>query len=156
MFRFYVCLLIFCCSCNLQLTDFNQNDINQIPLIKMKRTACYGTCPQYEISIYENGLIKYNGKAFVDRLSCFQAVLNTNIIMEIKLHLESINFFQLDTAYISAVTDIPSVITEFNLDNKRHRVVDRLNGPRELKKIYSLIDSVYANVPEWEKCKYLN
>ena len=156
MFRFYVCLLIFWSSCNIKLTDFNQNDINQIPLIKMKRTACYGRCPQYEISIYNNGLIKYNGKAFVDRLSCFQAVLNANIIMEIKLHLESINFFQLDTAYISAVTDIPSVITEVNFDNKRHRIVDRLNGPRELKKIYSLIDSVYANVPEWEKCKYLN
>ena len=54
------------------------------------------------------------------------------------------------------MTDIPSVITEVNLDNKKHRIVDRLNGPRDLKKIYSLIDSVYANVLEWKKCQYLN
>ena len=156
MLRFSVCLLIFCCSCNLQFKNLNQKDLNQVPLITMKRTACYGTCPQYEIAIYKSGLIQYNGKAFVDRLSCFQAVLNPNTIIEIKLYLESINFFQLDTAYISPVTDIPSVITEVNLDNKKHRIVDRLNGPRDLKKIYSLIDSVYANVPEWKKCKYLN
>ena len=156
MLRFCICLLIFCFACNPKLTGFNQKKLNNVPLITMKKTACYGTCPQYEISIYKDGLIQYNGKSFVDKLSCFQAFLHTNTIIDIKLQLENINFFQLDTAYISAVTDIPSIITEVNLNNKTHRVVDRLNGPTELKKIYSLLDSVYASVIKWEKCKNLN
>ena len=156
MFRICVCVLIFFLACNLKSIGTNNKKVNQDPLIIMQRTACYGTCPQYDISIYANGLIRYNGKAFVDRLSCFQAVLNSSIIIDITLYLESINFFQLDTAYISAITDIPSVITEVNFNNKTHKVVDRLNGPKELKKIYSLIDSVYASVLKWEKCKNLN
>ena len=156
MFRICVCVLIFCSACNLKSISTNNKNLTQDPLITMQRTACYGTCPQYEISIYANGLIKYNGKAFVDRLSCFQSLLNSRIIIDITLYLESINFFQLDTAYLSAITDIPSVITEVNFNNKTHKVVDRLNGPQELKKIYILMDSVYASVIKWEKCKNLN
>ena len=153
MFRLCVCLLIFCSACNLKMIDSNKSKVNQDPFIIMERTACYGTCPQYEISIYRNGLIQYNGTAFVDRLSCFQSFLHASIIIDIQLYLESINFFQLDTAYLSPLTDLPSVITEVKLNNKTHKVVDRLNGPIELKYIYSLIDSAYVSVIEWKKCE---
>ena len=38
------------------------------PFFSMQRTACYGTCPQYRISIYHHGKITYNGKLFVDKI----------------------------------------------------------------------------------------
>tara|TARA_B100000700_G_C14990740_1_gene831181 strand:+ start:1287 stop:1688 length:402 start_codon:yes stop_codon:yes gene_type:complete len=132
------------------------NKFSKEPFIYMKRTACYGTCPQYEISIYNNGLIQYDGKAFVDRLNCFQAILDENLIVRIKEKLENVNFFDFEQEYISPVTDIPSVILKVNLGQGAYTVVDRLNGPKELKSLHSFIDSIYTDVITWENCNTLD
>ena len=50
----------------------------------MTRTACYGTCPQYKITIYHHGLVRYEGKMFVDKIGCFEAMLSDRLIHEIK------------------------------------------------------------------------
>ena len=121
----------------------------------MRRTACYGTCPQYGVSIYNNGFIKYNGKAFVDKLGCFQAMLNDSILTAVKLKIESVNFFTFDSAYISPITDIPSIIIEVNSAKGSHKVIDRLNGPKELKNLQSFIDSICERVVTWETCNTL-
>ena len=42
----------------------------------MKRTPCYGECPQYEIIIYESGLIEYNGILFVQNIGCFKSKID--------------------------------------------------------------------------------
>jgi len=121
----------------------------------MRRTACYGTCPQYEISIYDNGLIKYDGKAFVDKLDCFQAMLHESVMIAIKSKIKSVNFFSLDNEYVSPITDIPSIIVEVNLGQGIHKVTDRLNGPKELKTLHSFIDSIHDSITTWETCNNL-
>ena len=138
MYKFYVFLFLFiCCSPKNLVVTNTMNKFSKEPFIHMKRTACYGTCPQYEISIYNNGLIQYDGKAFVDRLNCFQAILDDNVIVSIKEKLENVNFFDFEQEYISPVTDIPSVILKVNLGQGAYNVVDRLNGPKELKSLHS-------------------
>ena len=61
----------------------------------MKRTPCYGECPQYMISIYESGVVIYNGARFVPRTGCFQSNISTKNINYIKLILDEIQFFDL-------------------------------------------------------------
>ena len=33
--------------------------------ITLSRGSCYGTCPAYELEIYEDGKVKYEGHSFV-------------------------------------------------------------------------------------------
>ena len=102
-----------------------------------------------------NGFIKYDGKAFVDKLGCFQAMLNDSVLAAIKLKIESVNFFTFDSTYISPITDIPSIIIQANLAKGSHKVIDRLNGPHELKNLQSFIDSISERVITWETCNIL-
>ena len=125
------------------------------PFFSMQRTACYGTCPQYRISIYHHGKITYNGKLFVDKIGCFSSFISDNEVNAIKLLLDDIDFFSLEKEYISSMTDIPSVVTEIYLDGKRHKVVDRLEGPKSLKKCYLVIDSVIDAIENWSDCDLL-
>ena len=122
------------------------------PFVFMQRTACYGTCPQYDISIYLDGTIIYNGKLFVDKKGCFKSKLSHDNILYLKSVLSDISFFSLDNEYISQITDIPSVITEVIINNQQHKIIDRLNGPRELKNIYQTLDSIVHSVSYWDAC----
>jgi len=118
----------------------------------MKRTPCYGECPQYEIVIYESGLIEYNGILFVQNIGCFKSKIDNKKIKSLKLLLDRIQFFDLDEAYISKITDIPSVITEVSINEKKHRVIDRLNAPKKLKNLYKELDLIVDSVKIWEDC----
>jgi len=118
----------------------------------MTRTACYGTCPQYSISLYDNGLVRYEGKMFVDKIGCFTAKISSTLIDDFKSALYDVKFFEFKNEYDAYVTDVPSVILEVTLDTKTHKVVDRFNGPVELKRLHKQIDSIVNNIQEWTEC----
>lgn len=148
--------LVYCAQKNTAFFQVSHELLDSTPMIIMKRTACYGTCPQYEISIYHNGIIRYDGKAFVDKLDCSEAILHDNVLLAIQSRLADINFFDFKDEYISPITDIPSVIFQVNLRQGSHKVTDRLSGPKSLKKLHSFIDSIADNVNEWDACKNLH
>ena len=127
---------LFFCSFILSCLLPSNLPIDSAPLITMKRTPCYGECPQYMISFYESGIVVYNGVRFVQNIGCFKSNINSQQINYIKLLLEEIQFFDLDEEYISEVTDIPSIITEVFINGNRHRVTDRLQAPKKLKNVY--------------------
>jgi len=39
--------------------------MKEIEKIEMERTACYGPCPVYKITIFKGGRVEWNGKFFV-------------------------------------------------------------------------------------------
>ena len=125
------------------------------PFIIVERTACYGTCPQYIISIYDHGKITYHGKRFVDRIGFFVSSISSNIIDDIKILIDQSDFFSLDSMYLAPMTDVPSVITTISLNKQKHTIVDEFKAPLKLKKIYYLVDSIANSVVDWEPAKLL-
>ncbi len=126
---------------------------NKEPFIIMQRTACYGTCPQYTISVYCDGTIKYDGKLFVEKIGCFYSTINHDQVRAIKTLIDEISFFNLSQKYDAPITDIPSVVTKVNLDGKKHQIIDRYKGPMVLKKLYALLDSsFYQANSNWRFC----
>ena len=140
------------CSCSHIFRIQNKTPDAEDLIVKMRRTACYGTCPQYEIHIYKSGFIYYKGKMFVEKKGCFFSYISSNSINQIKTTLDQINFFQMEDNYLSPITDIPSVILEVSIGDKRHVVKDRLNGPQELKNFHNFIDSLANSVVDWTLC----
>ena len=150
---FSIFLLFFLCYCSSKYVPIKHSPL--MPLLVMKRTACYGTCPQYTISIYDDGKVKYEGKMFVDKIGCFESMLSDSLIREIKLQLNNVNFFEFNQLYDSHITDVPSTILKINLNGRKHEVVDRFNGPLLLKGIHTLIDGYVDSIIEWHSCEIL-
>ena len=59
--RFTILLIISA----LGMTSVNAQDSKSNIAITLERTACFGTCPIYTITILENGDVLYDGKDFV-------------------------------------------------------------------------------------------
>ena len=145
---FFASFLIIISSCSLLEKKIQTSNV----FISMKRTPCYGTCPQYQVTIFSNGLIKYEGKRFVDKIGCFHSKLSRKKIENIVSLVNKINYFKLDSVYSSNVTDLPSVVTEVIVNGKSHRVVDEKLFETELNILYDEIDKLIIEVDEWKMC----
>ncbi len=118
----------------------------------MKRTPCYGTCPQYQVTIFLNGLIMYEGKRYVDKIGCFRSKLSKKKIEKIISLINKINYSNLESEYLSKVTDLPSVVTEVLIKGKNYRVVDENFSETKLNILYDEIDKLTNEVDDWKTC----
>jgi hypothetical protein len=121
----------------------------QITEITLERTACFGTCPMYKITLRRDGTATYIGRRFVDRVGTYKG--NVYGFERLAQFVESQGFFKLNNEYTVAVTDLPSTITSAVRQGQRKTIVDYGNiAPLELWAIEQAIDGIVANT-KWEK-----
>ena len=151
-----IIILLLLYSCNIKQNSLSySNAIKDTPFLTMQRTACYGTCPQYTITIYNSGLFKYEGKMFVEKQGCFYTIIQNKDIASIKSKLLEIDFFSFEKEYNSPITDIPSVILTVNTKKGQHSVINRFNGPESLNRFQNLMDSISDSFSTWYSCQDL-
>lgn len=109
---------------------------------EMKRTACFGTCPIYNVTIMSNGEVLYEGKNFVDKIGFYHTTLDSTNLQKIKDKLLAINYFSFEDEYTSPITDVPSVYTTVALNGQIKTIHDRHKGPKELDELYALVDEI--------------
>ena len=116
-------------------------DLNDV-VITLHRSVCFGTCPEYSLTIYGNGTIIYMGKEYVNvtgervyNISQEEVQLLVNEFIEI-------NYFALEDRYSSLITDAPSTTTSIIINGKRKSIYRYIGGPKELKDLENKIDKV--------------
>jgi len=103
------------------------------PLITLERTQCYGTCPGYELKIYENRLIIYRGKSFVKIKGEVKDTLSQTQLDRLINLFRDANYFTLKHRYQEQsscalrATDHSSVITSFR-DGGKYEKIDHYLG----------------------------
>ena len=125
--------------------------------IKLERTACFGTCPVYSVTIDGTGNVIYEGTSHVrvegrqtDRIpvSRVAALLET---------AERIGFFDLQDHYqtirnpdgsVTIVTDLPTTFVTITKDGRSKRVEDYIGAPDGLKQLERQIDEA-AGTRRW-------
>lgn len=112
-------------------------------LVKQKATPCFGECPVYELTIYEDGRLSYHGKNFVEFKGHYTAQLSDDKIREIKRRIEKSGFFNFEEEYDNPnITDLPSIITTVQLNGETHRVKSRYETPDEVRRFHKFIQLI--------------
>ena len=118
----------------------------------MERTACYGTCPVYTLTIYGSGNVIYEGKDFVKTKGSVESTISEEKIGQLVSEFDKVDYFSLNDSYVERViTDAPSAITSIMLGEKtktiKHYHGD-LNAPEELTELENRIDEI-VNSAQW-------
>jgi len=151
LFSFIIISICICLSSCKQTSATQQVESNSTTqtepklFVSMSKTPCYGRCPTYSMSIFDNGNIEYNGKRFVEKEGNYTGTLSMDQINMIKERINTSNFFELNSKYDSNVTDFPSCIIEVKLDGKSKKITDRIGAPKELKKLEKFIEEMVFN-----------
>lgn len=158
---FYCILFFFSCNIfqnqknNQELADSSKLDVlrnnQKLPLVKMRKTPCFGKCPYFEVVIFNDGSIKYEGFKFVDKIGLYSSEINKKKVAHIEDYIRRLDFFSFDEVYDAKVTDLPSIIIEVNLNGKHHKVKGRYRMPEKFKLFTKLIDDILLGVDSWSK-----
>ena len=133
-----------------------------VPVITLERGACFGTCPVYQLKIYEDGKVEYEGKEFVRVRGKANGQITKDALQTLIREFEKIDYVKLDDSYEIGTkncpeewTDHPLAITSLNWQGKEKKI-RHYHGCRgvavldQLTALENKIDEV-ANTKRWIK-----
>lgn len=108
-------------------------------VIRIEKTPCYGTCPVFQVSIYQGGYVLYEGKEFTDKKGKYYTFIEKEKLNEIIDFARTIKYFEMKEEYDCSATDLPSVIFYIANQGRKKQIISRCNPPEELKQLDKLI-----------------
>jgi hypothetical protein len=116
----YLSLVLFCI---LGVASVNAQESESPVVITLERTACFGTCPVYTITILEDGTVNYEGGDFVDVTGKQTSELTPETVQQMVAAFEKAGYFDWKEIYdTQSVTDLPTVNTSVTRDGVKHSI----------------------------------
>ncbi|MBZ0298736.1 MAG: DUF6438 domain-containing protein [Anaerolineae bacterium] len=92
--------------------------------LTLERTACFGTCPMYTVTIYADGTVAYEGERFVEVTGTQTTMIDPAVVEKLVRIFDDAGYFSWEDEYTQQnVTDLPSVITSVTRDGETKRIV---------------------------------
>lgn len=129
-------------------------DAHQMPdslFFGLSRTACFGTCPRYDLRLYQSGYATYRGHDHVERLGDFEAQYSPALADSIVDHAQRIGFmFLLDSYDNKLVTDLPATVFYLSIDDTPKRIYCRIQCPESLGEFSRKVERLVEEL-DWQK-----
>jgi hypothetical protein len=146
--KFTSLLLIFVLGLGIASVNAEGADV----AITLERTACFGTCPVYTVSILEDGTVLYDGKDFVEVKGEQTGQIEPEMVTAMVDAFEDAGYFDWNDAYdTQEITDMPTVTTSVTRDGETHTILHYLgdhSAPLALPFLEFWIDQM-ANTSMW-------
>jgi hypothetical protein len=148
-------LFVLVYSCKPTAINVQQPYKNGRIIMSIERTPCFGACPVFTATLYQNGLLLYNGKRFSTVIGCHYAVVSANEIKKVKAWFENEGIFMMKDKYPEedlVPTDLPSCILYYSNGKKEKRIIDRgWRTPEVLTNLETKIDT-WVNMQNLQFC----
>jgi ankyrin repeat protein len=92
--------------------------------ITLKRTACFGTCPSYQVEVDGSGTVVFHGGDFVLVPGRHTAHVPEASVRDLLEAFKRANYFSAKDSYTAYVTDVPTYITSISIDGQSKKVID--------------------------------
>lgn len=115
----------------------------------IRRGACYGMCPTYEIKIYNSGFAELNGIRAIDLLGTYTTTISKDKMHALIEKAKSIGYFEMEDVYDNeTVTDLPETKTSIVIDGKRKGIRRRYKFPQEILSFEKMFDE-FLDSEKW-------
>jgi len=145
-----------------QPPSFLDNNVKPTVVITLQRTVCYGTCPEYKVTIFADGRVLYEGVSSVKTKGQAWGRISRQKLEDLILEFQNIYYFNLNDSYTpgtkacpQSMTDMPAATTSLSWNGKSKTIV-HYHGCRGLQvldlltQLENKIDEA-VNVNKWVK-----
>jgi hypothetical protein len=119
-------------------------------VIKLERTACFGACPVYSVTIDARGNVAYDGTRFVRVVGRQTDRIAASRVAALVATVDRIGFFELDAKYRQLITDLPTTFVTVTRGGRSKLIEDYFGAPQPLKDLERQIDEA-AQTARWIK-----
>ena len=110
--------------------------------ISIARTACFGTCPDYKVTMRQDGTVTYTGRQFVRVTGEHTWTIDPAEVRALADEMARAGYFELKDDYQARVTDHPTTYTTLVIGARSKTIKDYVAGPPVLKDLQKRIDEV--------------
>jgi hypothetical protein len=115
-------------------------------LASLERTACFGTCPIYKVTVHTDGTVEYQGKRFVKVVGQQVAKLSPEQVKALRTAFAQAKYFELKGTFdCYQMTDLPWAISSYR-DGGKERTIRHYFGcrgvPEALKTLERRVDEI--------------
>ncbi len=163
---FFSLLVLVAIGCHTPAYHSPQQPIPGDTLITLKRSVCYGPCPDYTVTIAADGTVTFDGRKYVKVSGVSKATISSESVRQLIARFDKAGFFSLNDSYRSKKdgcpeewTDAPTVVTSI-IVNGRSKTIDHYHGceenqgssvyPKGLTELENQIDEL-AGTKQWIK-----
>lgn len=120
--------------------------------VTLERTACFGACPVYEVTIYTDGTVVFEGERFVEAEGRQTTIIEPEVVQQLVEGFEEAGYFEWDDEYTEmTVSDLPTIITSVTRDGVTKQITRYAgdsNAPVALPYLEAWID-LAAYTSQW-------
>jgi (2Fe-2S) ferredoxin len=120
-------------------------------VITLTRSRCFGVCPTYNVTIYGNGTVLYEGIANVNSIGIQRSNISENQVRQLISEFKKIDYFSLNETDIAShvVYDAPLFTTSLSI-NGRIKTIHHYEtaDPPVLTDLENKIDEI-VNSSQW-------
>lgn len=135
-------------SCNTILKDTKLEDLDEV--VSMSMGPCYGNCPVYSLTVYNNGIVAYVGERFTDKRGTYIRDIGRKALKKLKQELVAANLWEFPSAFKSQIPDLATVTIEYFADGRSKVIRGKDGRPPQVLKIQELLEQI-ANEGEWKQ-----
>lgn len=110
--------------------------------IRLERTACFGTCPVYSVTLRDDGTVLYVGGSHTRVSGSHTWTIDPAAVRALARDMQREGYFELQDAYQGMMTDHPTTYTTLTIGTRSKRIKDYVSGPKKLKEMQERIDEV--------------
>jgi len=119
--------------------------------ITLERTGCYGSCPAYVVTVATDGIV-FSGRAFVAVKGTRTDPADASDVRRLAEKFVAADFYSMDDAYRSSVTDYPEYLLSIEIDGHKKTVEDYVGSwvgmPAVVTELQNEVD-IFARTERW-------
>lgn len=129
------------------------NTIVSIPqaIFALETTPCYGTCPAYNVVVFDNDSLTYEGIMHVAKEGKVSKQLPKGTVNQLVGEFREANFFKFQNQYTSNISDFPTTYISFTDSGITKKVKDYHKAPESLKYLEKLLSDLVRDEVEIKK-----
>ena len=122
--------------------------------VQLRRTGCFGTCPDYQVTIAGDGTVRFSGHSHVLIPGDHVAHINSDAVRELIRAFAKADFFYARDSYAASVSDNPSQTLALTVAGRTKTVTDYVGTeaglPLAIRNLEAEVDEV-AGTARWVK-----
>jgi len=130
-------------------TATNGDMIAKEKMLVFSKGGCFGRCPIYDMTIYSNGYVEYEGKRFTNRLGLHNKKLDSSTMTAIKSACKSANLWDCPDKYETRIPDLPSSEVTYFEDGKEKTVWWKEQADDGVKSLGKILDAIGKDEEGW-------
>ncbi|MFT4533934.1 MAG: hypothetical protein ACJA1A_002670 [Saprospiraceae bacterium] len=143
-FAIAISLLAFSCKSNKKAKNINKDEIR----FSLKKSACFGKCPTYKLTVTQSGYATFEGVANTDKLGIYGKQISNEQFKHVVKQFEDSDFESFPIKFKSQIADLPASTIGYHNGEMYKEVSGKEERPEQVMQLQFLLEKI-ADSGDW-------